>query len=141
MFGDSDPVAVEHGKKWGIYDKNGRLIILGIIEEYVRSTQMPKQKYDLNDNGKIDPDERQIMLEDRRRMMEDADAKRDAQLRMTWFALSGMLAYPLLIVLASWLGLEQASNLLADIAAVYVVAVSGVTAAYFGFTNMGGKGQ
>ena len=48
---------------------------------------MPKQKYDLNDNGKIDPDERQIMLEDRRRMMEDADAKRDAQLRMTWFAL------------------------------------------------------
>ena len=33
------------------------------------------QKYDLNDNGKIDPDERQIMLEDRRRMMEDADAK------------------------------------------------------------------
>ena len=99
---------------------------------------MPKQKYDLNDNGKIDPDEREIMLEDRRRMMEDADAKRDAQLRMTWFALSGMLAYPsLLIVLASWLGLEQASNLLADIAAVYVVAVSGVTAAYFGFTNMG----
>ena len=102
---------------------------------------MPKQKYDLNDNGKIDPDERDIMLEDRRRMMEDADAKRDAQLRMTWFALSGMLAYPLLIVLASWLGLEQASNLLADIAAVYVVAVSGITAAYFGFTNMGGKGQ
>ena len=43
-------------------------------------------------------------------------------------------------MLASWMGLEQASNLLADIAAVYVVAVSGVTAAYFGFTNMG-KGQ
>ena len=42
--------------------------------------QMPKQKYDLNDNGKIDPEEREIMLEDRRRiMMEDADAKRDAQ--------------------------------------------------------------
>ena len=40
--------------------------------------QMPKAKYDLNDNGKIDPDERDIMLEDRRRMMEDADAKRDA---------------------------------------------------------------
>ena len=37
---------------------------------------MPKAKYDLNDNGKIDPDERDIMLEDRRRMMEDADAKR-----------------------------------------------------------------
>ena len=41
--------------------------------------QMPKQNYDLNDNGKIDPDEREIMLEDRRRIMIDADAKRDAQ--------------------------------------------------------------
>ena len=100
---------------------------------------MPKNNYDLNDNGKIDPDERQIMLEDRRRMMEVADAKRDAQLRMTWFALSGMVLYPFAIVLASWMGLEQASMLLADIAAVYVVAVSGVTAAYFGFTNMGSK--
>ena len=56
---------------------------------------------------------------------------------MTWFALSGMVLYPFAIVLASWMGLEQASNLLADIIAVYVVAVSGVTAAYFGFTNMG----
>ena len=98
---------------------------------------MTKEDYDLNGNGQIDPDERQIMLEDRRRMMEDADAKRDAQLRMTWFALSGMVLYPFAIVMSSWLGLEQASNLLADIAAVYVVAVSGVTAAYFGFTNMG----
>ena len=77
------------------------------------------------------------MLEDRRRMMDDADAKRAAQLRMTWFALSGMVLYPFAIVVSSWLGLEQASKLLADIAAVYVVAVSGVTAAYFGFTNMG----
>ena len=27
-------------------------------------------EYDLNGNGKIDPDEREIMLEDRRRKME-----------------------------------------------------------------------
>jgi len=100
---------------------------------------MTKDDYDLNSNGTIDPDEREIMLEDRRRQMEDADHKRDAQLRMTWFALSGMLAYPLLIVLASFLNLDTAAGLLADIAAVYVVAVSGVTAAYFGFSNMGGS--
>jgi hypothetical protein len=48
----------------------------------------------MNGNGRIDPDEREIMLEDRRRKMEDADAKRDAQRRMTWFALSGMVLYP-----------------------------------------------
>jgi len=97
------------------------------------------EDYDLNGNGTLDQDEREIMLEDRRRRMEDEDHKRDAQLKMTWFALSGMLAYPLLIVLASFIGLSEAANLLTDIAAVYVVAVSGVTAAYFGFTSMGAK--
>jgi hypothetical protein len=100
---------------------------------------MNKENYDLNENGKIDPDEREIMLEDRRRKMEDEDHKRDAQLKMTWFALSGMLGYPFLIVLSSYLGLNQAAELLTDIAAVYVVAVSGVTAAYFGFSSMGAK--
>jgi hypothetical protein len=58
---------------------------------------------------------------------------------MTWFALSGMLGYPFLIVLSSYLGLNQAAELLTDIAAVYVVAVSGVTAAYFGFSSIGAK--
>jgi hypothetical protein len=100
---------------------------------------MNKENYDLNQNGTIDPDEREIMLEDRRRKMEDEDHKRDAQLRMTWFALSGMIGYPFLILIASYLGLSQAADLLADIAAVYVVAVSGVTAAYFGFSSMGAK--
>ena len=56
--------------------------------------QMPKANYDLNDNGKIDPEEREIMLEDRRRIMMDADAKRDAQRRMAWFSLTGMLLFP-----------------------------------------------
>lgn len=100
---------------------------------------MNTENYDLNGNGNIDPDEREIMLEDRRRKMEDEDHKRDAQLKMTWFALSGMLGYPFLIVLSSYLGLNQAAELLTDIAAVYVVAVSGVTAAYFGFSSMGAK--
>jgi hypothetical protein len=100
---------------------------------------MNTENYDLNGNNKIDPDEREIMLEDRRRKMEDEDHKRDAQLKMTWFALSGMLGYPFLIVLSSYLGLNQAAELLTDIAAVYVVAVSGVTAAYFGFSSMGAK--
>lgn len=97
---------------------------------------MTNSEYDLNGNGKIDKQEREIMLEDRRRKMEDADAKRDAQRRMTWFALSGMVLYPLAILVASLLDLDDAAALIADIATVYVVAVSGVTAAYFGFNAM-----
>ena len=95
--------------------------------------------YDLNGNGKIDPDEREIMLEDRRRKMEDADAKRDAQRRMTWAALLGMLLYPVAILVASLVSMSDAAKLIADIATVYVVAASGVVAAYFGFNAMEAK--
>jgi hypothetical protein len=98
---------------------------------------MNREDIDTNGNGIIDPDELAwIELEDRRRKMEDADAKRDAQRRMTWFALAGMVLYPLAILAASLMGLSEAAGLVADIATVYVVAVSGVTAAYFGFNAM-----
>ena len=99
---------------------------------------MPNE-YDLNGNGKIDPVEHEIMLEDRRRRMEDADAKRDAQRRMTWFALSGMILYPLVILVASVTGLDTAAKLMAEIAAVYVIGASGIAAAYFGFNAMESK--
>ena len=98
---------------------------------------MNREDIDTNGNGIIDPEELAwIELEDRRRKMEDADAKRDAQRRMTWFALAGMVLYPLAILAASLMGLSEAAGLVADIATVYVVAVSGVTAAYFGFNAM-----
>jgi hypothetical protein len=100
---------------------------------------MVKEQYDLNANGKIDADERELMLEDRRLRMEDADAKRDAQRRMTWFALSGMIMYPAVILLASMTGYDAAAKLLADIAAVYVIGASGIAAAYFGFNAMEAK--
>ena len=92
--------------------------------------------YDLNGNGKIDSDEREIMLEDRRRKMEDADSKRDTQRRLTIACAAGMLLYPFAILVASALGFSEAASLIADIATVYVVAASGVVAAYFGFNAM-----
>jgi hypothetical protein len=94
------------------------------------------EDYDLNGNGIIDPDEREIMLEDRRRKMEDADSKRDTQRRLTVACTAGMLLYPFAILMASILGFSEAAMLIADIATVYVVAASGVVAAYFGFNAM-----
>ena len=96
-------------------------------------------EYDLNQNGVLDPEEREIMLEDRRRRMEDEDAKRDAQRNMTWFALSGMVMYPTAIVVSSVVGLNTAAELIADIANIYVVSVSALVGAYFGFNAMGAK--
>lgn len=96
-------------------------------------------EYDFNGNGKIDEDERRIMLEDRRRKMEDADSKRDTQRRLTVACTAGMLLYPFAILAASVLGYSDAASLIADIATVYVVAASGVVAAYFGFNAMEAK--
>ena len=101
---------------------------------------MPKTKYDLNDNGKIDPDEREIMLEDRRRIMIDADAKRDAQRRMAWFSLTGMLVFSFGVIFTEYMELPQASVMLASMSNIYYVSIAAIVASYYGFTNMG-KGQ
>ena len=100
---------------------------------------MPKAKYDLNDNGKIDPEEREIMLEDRRRIMIDADTKRDAQRRMAWFSLTGMLLFPFGVVFTEWMELPRASEMLSSMSNIYYVSIAAIVAAYYGFTNMGKK--
>jgi len=100
---------------------------------------MEVSEYDLNGNGRIDPDERKIMMEDRRRKMEDADSKRDTQRRLTVACTAGMLLYPVVIVFAVWTGLDRAAELITDIASVYVIGASGVVAAYFGFNAMESK--
>ena len=98
---------------------------------------MPKANYDFNDNGKIDPEERQIMLEDRRRIMMDADAKRDAQRRMAWFSLTGMPLFPFGVVFTEWMELPRASEMLSSMSNIYYVSIAAIVAAYYGFTNMG----
>jgi hypothetical protein len=64
---------------------------------------------------------------------------RDAQRKMAWFALGGMLLYPFAVVLAVLLGLDSASKILGDMAATYFVAVAGIVAAFFGSQAFGNK--
>ena len=91
------------------------------------------EKYDKNGNGVIDPEELALIeLEDRRRKMEDADAQRDSIRKMAWFALFGLLLYPIGILVCDLLGLEKAGNLIADIAGTYFIAVSALVASFFG---------
>jgi hypothetical protein len=51
---------------------------------------------------------------------------------MTWFALAGLLLYPFAVVLAMWIGLDQAGKILGDMAATYFVSVAAIVAAFFG---------
>jgi hypothetical protein len=95
---------------------------------------------DINGDGHISLEEYELDMEFKRKELEDADAMRDAQRKMAWFALGGMLLYPFAVVLAMALGLDQASKILGDMASVYFVSVAAIVAAFFGTQAMG-KGK
>ena len=94
---------------------------------------------DSNGDGKVSEEEERLYLEFKRKELEDADAMRDAQRNMTWFALGGLLLYPFAVVTASLIGLDQAQKTLGDMAPTYFVAVAGIVAAFFGTQNFGKK--
>ena len=87
---------------------------------------------DINGDGHISIMENKMHLEFKRKELEDADAMRDAQRKMAWFALLGMLLYPFAVVLASLAGLNEAQSTLGSMAPTYFVAVAGIVAAFFG---------
>ena len=94
---------------------------------------------DSNGDGIVTDEEHQMYLEFKRKELEDADAMRDAQRNMTWFALAGLLLYPFAVVLASWVGLNEAQKTLGSMAPTYFVAVAGIVAAFFGAQAFSGK--
>jgi hypothetical protein len=87
---------------------------------------------DTNGDGKVSPEEHKMYMEFKRKELEDADAMRDAQRNMTWFALFGMLLYPALVLGADFINLDKSADILGDMAPTYFVAVAGLVAAFFG---------
>ena len=87
---------------------------------------------DTNGDGKVSKEEQAMYLEFKRKELDDADAMRDAQRKMTWFALWGLLLYPFAVVIASLAGLNEAQSTLGSMAPTYFVAVAGIVAAFFG---------
>jgi len=71
-------------------------------------------------------------FEHKRTMQNNEDAKEDQIRRMAWFALWGMLLYPVGIFCADMVGYETTGQLLADIAPTYFVAISALVGAFFG---------
>ena len=87
---------------------------------------------DTNGDGHISNQELEMYLEFKRRELEDQDAQRDAMRKMAWFALFGMLLYPVTIIFTSWLDVDDAAKIIGDIAPTYFVAIAGLVAAFFG---------
>ena len=94
---------------------------------------------DTNGDGKVSTEEQAMYLEFKRKELEDADAMRDAQRNMAWFALAGMLLYPACVVISVICGIDSAAKILGDMAGVYFIAVAGIVAAFFGAQAMSKK--
>ena len=87
---------------------------------------------DTNGDGIVDEREHEMYLEFKRKELDDADAQRDAIRKMAWFALFGLLLYPLGIFITSLFGLDKAANLIADIAPTYFASIAVLVSAFFG---------
>ena len=88
------------------------------------------EKYDLDGDGIVSDEE--LAMEERMIDLENRDKKEDAQRTMAWYALGGMLLYPVCVVLAVVFNIEQAAKILGDMAGVYFIAVAGIVPAFFG---------
>ena len=98
------------------------------------------EEVDVDNSGSIDKTEWDALaLEDRRRRLDDEDAQRDAQRRMAWFCLAGMLAYPFLVLLCSMIGADKAADIIGSMASIYFLSVAGIVGVFFGVTNMSKK--
>ena len=86
-------------------------------------------RHDINGDNVVSDEE--LRLEERMIRIENADKMADSQRRMAWFALAGMLLYPLAVVLAMWLGLGQAATILGDMASTYFVSVAAIVASFY----------
>ena len=94
---------------------------------------------DTNGDGRVSDEEQKMYLEFKRKELDDADAMRDAQRNMAWFALGGMLLYPFAVVLASLSGLDEAQKTLGNMAPTYFVSVAAIVAAFYAKEAVGKK--
>tara|TARA_R110002167_G_scaffold82691_4_gene225496 strand:- start:4444 stop:4767 length:324 start_codon:yes stop_codon:yes gene_type:complete len=92
---------------------------------------------DKDSSGHIDKEEWDaLLLDDKRRKIEDEDAHRDQTRKMAWFSLWGMLLYPFGVVLTSLLGLDNASSIIGSMASIYFVSVAGVVSVFMGVAQI-----
>lgn len=107
----SEPKTMEAGSIYAYLDKDGDGVITD--EEMARAKEIAE-------------------FEHNRAMQENEDKKEDQIRSMAWFALWGMLLYPVLILFTSLFGVDEAATLIANIAPTYFVAIAGLVAAFFG---------
>lgn len=88
------------------------------------------EHFDRDGDGIVTDEE--FALEREMMKADNEDKKEDQIRRMAWFAMWGLLVYPIGIICADQFAMETTGQLLADIAPTYFVSVSALVGAFFG---------
>jgi len=91
---------------------------------------MSEINLDLDGDGIVT--EAEIKRVEKRQEIENERKKENAQRKMAWFALGGMLLYPFAAIISSFIGLDKATEVLGDMAPTYFVSVAAIVAAFYG---------
>ena len=87
-------------------------------------------QYDTDGDGIVSDEE--IATSERLQQLEIQNEKADAQRNMCWFALWGMLLYPSLVLVSSYLQLDKGADILGSMSSIYYISVAGVVSVWFG---------
>ena len=87
-------------------------------------------QYDTDGDGIVSDEE--IATSERLQQLEIQNEKADAQRNMYWFALWGMLLYPSLVLVSSYLQLDKGADILGSMSSIYYISVAGVVSVWFG---------
>ena len=101
----------------------------------VHTDQIQSNGNNMSKETKLDECEmvdEKLNMKEKELNIENADKREDAQRKMAWFALFGMLLYPAAVVAAACFGLDHAATVLGDIAPTYFVSVAAIVAAFYG---------
>lgn len=101
----------------------------------VLTDQIQSNGNNMSEDIKLDECEvvdEKLNMKEKQLKIENADKREDAQRKMAWFALFGMLLYPISVVIAACYGLDHAATVLGDIAPTYFVSVAAIVAAFYG---------
>ena len=87
-------------------------------------------QYDTDGDGIVSDEE--IATSERLQQLEIQNEKADAQRNMCWFALWGMLLYPSLVLVSSYLQLDKGADIFGSMSSIYYISVAGVVSVWFG---------